>query len=377
VFLGEVDVMPAFRFSLGKYRLAALTFVLIASLAGSVQAQGDEDDWHPESSFEGKFDWIQMTSGEWLKGEIIAMYDEELEFDSDEFDDFVLDWDDIKQIHSSQVMNVGFVGKQSAVGILIVDGDKVTVIGDETLEFERGEVLSITAGAPKEINFWSMKVFFGLVVREGNSDVREVNMQANFKRRTIRNRIGIDIIANENTTDDVLISDNQRASVIWDRFINQRFFVKPVFAEYLRDPFQNIGSRVTVGVGAGYQLVDSRKVGWEISGGPAYQETRFDDVAVGENEDESTPALVVGTSADWDITKWLEFDGNYRFQVVNEESGTYNHHLVISFESDITKLIDFDVSWIWDRIQDPRPSSDGTVPEQDDFKATVGLTFDF
>jgi hypothetical protein len=80
VFLGEVDVMPAFRFSLGKYRLAALTFVLIASLAGSVQAQGDEDDWHPESSFEGKFDWIQMTSGEWLKGEIIAMYDEELEW---------------------------------------------------------------------------------------------------------------------------------------------------------------------------------------------------------------------------------------------------------------------------------------------------------
>jgi hypothetical protein len=60
----------------------------------------------------------------------------------------------------------------------------------------------------------------------------------------------------------------------------------------------------------------------------------------------------------------LEFDGNYRFQVVNEESGTYNHHLVASFETDITKWIDFDVTWIWDRIEDPQPAADGTVPER-------------
>ena len=44
---------------------------------------------------------------------------------------------------------------------------------DVKLEFDRNEILSITAGAPKEINFWSMKIFFGLVLREGNSDVRE------------------------------------------------------------------------------------------------------------------------------------------------------------------------------------------------------------
>jgi hypothetical protein len=39
--------------------------------------------------------------------------------------------------------------------------------------------------------------------------------------------------------------------------------------------------------------------------------------------------------------------------------------------------IDFDISWIWDRIQDPQPRSDGSVPESDDFRTTVGLTFDF
>jgi len=51
--------------------------------------------------------------------------------------------------------------------------------------------------------------------------------------------------------------------------------------------------------------------------------------------------------------------------------------MVVSFESDITKWIEFDVSWIWDRIKDPRENSDMTFPEQDDFRTTVGLTFEF
>ena len=32
-----------------------------------------------------KFDWLQLNSGEWLKGEFKVLYDYEVEFDSDEF----------------------------------------------------------------------------------------------------------------------------------------------------------------------------------------------------------------------------------------------------------------------------------------------------
>jgi putative salt-induced outer membrane protein YdiY len=351
---------------------------LIAAPFGTTLAQEDKPEWYPRSAFTGKFDWIQMTSGEWVKGEIKVMFKDKLEFDSDEFDDLTLDWGDIRQIRSSQIMNVGFDDRTSATGILKVDGDKVTVVGeDEVRETTKNEVLSITAGAPKEINFWSMKLFFGLIVRSGNSDVREVNTQATFKRQTIRNRIVLDFVGNYNVTDGVDISDNQRAAASWDHFINRRFFINPVFGEYFRDPFSNIAAKYTVGTGAGYQLLDSKKVDWDVSGGPAYQETRYDSVVEGENESETTPAFVINTNADWDITKWLEFDGQYRLQLVNEVSGTYNHHMVASFETDITSLIDFDVSFIWDRIEDPRADSDGIVPEQDDFRTTVGLTFEF
>lgn len=73
----------------------------------------------------------------------------------------------------------------------------------------------------------------------------------------------------------------------------------------------------------------------------------------------------------------LELDNKYRIQFVAEESGTCNHHLVASVETDITILVSLDVTWIWDRIEDPRPDSDGVIPARDGFRTSVGLTFEF
>ena len=87
--------------------------------------------------------------------------------------------------------------------------------------------------------------------------------------------------------------------------------------------------------------------------------------------------MVVSTVLETEPTKWLDFDYEYRFQIVNEESGTYNHHMVFNFETEITKRLDFDVQFVWDYIEDPRPAADGTVPEQTDFWTIVGLSFDF
>ncbi len=37
--------------------------------------------WNPPSALPEKFDWIQLTSGEWLKGDLKALYEDTLEFD--------------------------------------------------------------------------------------------------------------------------------------------------------------------------------------------------------------------------------------------------------------------------------------------------------
>ena len=357
--------------------VGAAAWLLAAAVAVAPSRAADEA-WYPRSKDDGRWDWIQLDTGEWLKGEIIALYNDELEFESDHFETLTLDWADIAQIHSSRVVNVGLHGQQHATGKLILEGGKVLVVdGDNVREFRRRDVLTLTGGVPKEANFWTIKFHLGAVVRAGNSEVREGTVQTTLKRRTIRNRINLDFTANQNTTDDEAISNNLRANVSWDRFLRDRFFITPVAGEYFRDPIQNIAARYTIGTGVGYQPIDTAKLDWRISGGPGYQETHFDSVSPGSSTSEATAALLLATTADWDITKRVEFDGEYRIQFVNEASGNYNHHLLASFETELTKRIDFDLSWAWDRTDQPRPDETGFVPRQDDFRTSIGLTFEF
>jgi len=57
------------------------------------------------------YDWIRLTSDEWLKGDIIVLRDDEIEFDSDEMDDQVFDWEDVAEIHSPREHTYVFLDK--------------------------------------------------------------------------------------------------------------------------------------------------------------------------------------------------------------------------------------------------------------------------
>jgi len=365
---------------LNRIRHTTSIVIIVAATilaAGPALAEEGEKDWQPPPPMPDKFDWIQLTSGEWLKGKITAMYDEKLEFDSKELDELTIDWEDIKEIRSAGTMQIGFLHDVIATGQLLVEGNTVRVMGEEDQSFLRSDLLTITAGAPKEINYWSGKFTLGANIRKGNTEQTEFSSEANIKRRTPKSRINFDYLGNFNRTFGEVAADNQRVNAGWNRYFSKRFFWTPAYGEYYRDPFQNIGSRWTLGMGAGYTLIDTKKIDWEINGGLAYQTTQFDDVLEVESDSADTPALRFGTVYDHKITKDLDFIFDYSFFIVNEESGTYTHHLLTGLEFELTTLLDFDITLVWDRIQDPKMNSDGTFPEQDDFRLTFGLGIDF
>jgi len=76
------------------------------------------------------------------------------------------------------------------------------------------------------------------------------------------------------------------------------------------------------------------------------------------------------------LTKSIDFNTRYNLSIVNQESGTYTHHAIATFETEITSILDFDVSVIWDRIQDPQARADSSVPKQDDFQLLLTLGVD-
>lgn len=359
--------------SIRAWSLALLALVAITT---TPVAAGDEE-WQPPAPMPSSFDWIQMTSLEWLKGELISMYDDSLEFDSDEFDMQTVDWGDVKEVRTKGTMQVAFEDGTIAVGQLFIDRDTVRIIGDAEQQFARSGVLSITAGAPKEINYWSIKASVGANLREGNTEQLETTSKAHLIRRTPKNRINIDWLGTFNRTDGETAADNQRANAGWNRYYSKRFYWTPVYGEWYRDPFVNIASRWTLGMGAGYEIIDTSKITWDVNGGLAYQNTTFDSVEEGMDTSASTPALVLGTSYDHELTKWMDYLFSYSLMVVNKQSGTYTHHLETGLELELTRLLDFDITFIWDRIEDPQPDADGVLPKQDDFRLVFFLGFDF
>ncbi len=334
--------------------------------------------WEPPTPPPDEFDWIQLTSGEWLKGELKVLYEKKLEFDSEELELLEFDWEDVKQVRGHRIFSVRFEGPVTVDGLLQVTEDKVFVtVGEERREFDRSQLVAIAPGEQKEINYWSAKLSFGLNLTRGNTEQTQYSAIANIKRRTSATRFVTDYLGNFTKTEGVETVNNQRVNTYFDIFKTRKYFFRPIFGEYYRDPFKNINSRVTVGAGMGYHIIDTSKTEWDVSGGPAYQRTRFDSVQVGQDSSESTAALVAGTYFNTELTKTVDFDFRYELQIVNEASGTYTHHLVAGLETELTSWLDFDVSFVWDRTEDPQPNADGTVPKQDDFYLIFSLGIDF
>lgn len=354
----------------------AKALLLLALLGGSASAQ-DSATKAPPPPLPDDFDWVQLTSLEWLKGDIIAFYRNELEFDSDKLGIRKLKWQDIKYIRSGRPMEVSLRGGTIIVGKILLDDDALRVLGDEEEHYARSDIVSISPRASSEIHNWDIKVGVGGNYRQGNTEQVETTVIAEVARRTAKTRVRVDYLASFNETDGQTAADNQRATAVWNRYLQPHLYLTPLFGEWFRDPFQNIASRWTLGAGLGYQLGDTPRTSWELGVGPAFQRTQFEDVEKDSPTSSTTLALVGTTSYEYELTRWTDFDFEYRFFVVNEESGTYTHHLVTGVEIEVTSLIDLDVTLVWDRIQTPQPASDGTVPKQDDLRIVLSLGFEF
>jgi YD repeat-containing protein len=323
------------------------------------------------------FDWIQLKSGEWLKGRIKAMQDRELEFDSEELDDLTFDWKDIRQVRSSRVLDVLFVDGEEVSGPVTITPEHVAVGGPAPRLLPRDQLQSLTPGGARERNYWSGKASLGLTLREGNTEQVEYNASANLQRRTPATRLSLQYIGNVSSVEGVENANNHRVNGEFDLWLSRRVYLILPFAEYYRDPFQNLSHRLTAGIGVGYDLIDRPKLEWNVTAGPAYQHAWFESSQPGQPREKGAGALSFGSRFDWDITRRVELILEYRGQYTSREVGETTHHSVSTLSFELTKRFDLDVSFVWDRITHPKVGADGVQPKRDDFRFVVGLGVDF
>jgi hypothetical protein len=327
-----------------------------------------------------RYDWIQLKSGEWLKGKLTAMYNFSLEFDSDELGLHTFEWKDIKQIRGAGLQRVriqpgnGKGEPYTVIGTLNLVDDKVTItVGNEVREFDRAQIIAIAEGA----KLWSGKISLGANIQGGNSDLVNSTILANVKRRTARSRFVVDYIGNYSRADGERTSGNNRINSYYDIFMTADLFWRTVFAEYFRDTFKNISDQVSAGTSFGYYLVRTPKTEWEVSGGIGALYKRYVSVEPGADTNHVSPAVGFGTRYDTKLSSWLDYLFDFKITIADRETGRYIQHLLTTLESDLISDLSLDITFIWDRVGVPQPAADGTVPQKDDYQLVVGVAYEF
>ena len=346
-----------------------------AGLESSALSQSALPDlsWVPPQD---SFDWVQLKSGEWLKGRIKAMQGRELEFDSEELNVLTFDWRDIRQLRSPRWIDVLLVDGERLSGPVIVTPSEIRVGDTEPLSHPRDQLQSLTPGGGRR-DYWSGNVSAGLTLRAGNSEQVEYSAQVHVQRRTPATRLSLDYIGNLSRVDDRQNANNHRVNSEFDLWLSRSVYLILPFAEYYKDPFQNLQHRLTGGVGVGYDILDRNDLEWTITTGPAYQYSIFESVAPDQDKSKGSAALAFGTRFDWDITRRVELILEYRGQLTSREVGETTHHSVLTFSVDITSRFDLRVSLVWDRIGNPKVDADGARSQPDDYRLVVGLGVDF
>ena len=307
------------------------------------------------------------------------MYDGKLEFDSDELGIHTFDFADIKELRTSRVVQVGFTTDRAPlIGRLVVDGAAARIVAEagETA-FARSEILTIVVGAAREIDYWSGYANVGGNIRSGNSDQVDYTARLGTMRRAVRDRTAFEYLGNITRINSEDTSNNHRVTLGWDRFLSKRLFLNLVGLEWYRDPFQNVANRWTVTAGLGYQILDTPRTTWSATAGPAWQSNDWDSVPPGDEDSVGSFALRIGTLFDH------EFTGRSTSTPTTARSSPRRRPAATPTTStrdwsiELIGDLDVNVTWVWDRVQDPRPLEDGSFPKKDDTRLVFGLGWSF
>lgn len=362
-------------------KLLLFCLILITFVSHGQDIEDEIEVWDPPTPvFSQQFDWLKLSSGEWLKGDIISMYEDELEFDSEEFNTIIFDWKDVTELRSRFDQRIRFANGEVKQGFLIVKDDHLVLISNGSEQhYPLSELLSITSASDDRKGLWDGKVSLGIDVKTGNVSQLDYSASARIQRRTPYTRFSLDFIYNYSKSsiedNDQVITDTSRFTSYLDWFYSSSIFFRMFDYEHFTDLQQNIKYKDTIGLSLGYHLIQNKRLQWDVTLGPSYQKTVYSTITA--ESEQNSGVIALGTLFDYEISSRIDFLLDYQIQFVEEKSGTRNAHFKTAFEFEIRDDFELDVTFLLDRIADPVTPVGQTTPKSNDYRLVLSLGYTF
>lgn len=364
-------------FVINRLWLICTLFLIVIN---NVTAQAETTWQKPTPIFSQKFDWLKLTSDEWLKGDIISMYDDELEFDSDKFGVKFFDWEDVSELRSRFDQKIRLSDDRIVQGFLIVKNNQLTLISAGTeQQFSLSELLSITSAADNRKELWDAKITLGIDISQGNTNQLDYLLTAKAQRSTPTNRFKTDFIFNYSESSDdnstKITVNSRRLNVYFDWFYDADIFFRVVDWENYSDLQQNINESYSLGSSLGYHAIKTKRIEWDATLGPSYQVTNYNGDT--QSKSEKSAALSLSTLYEYKISSQIDFTLDYQVQFVSDEAGARIHHLKTGFEFEFIDDLDIDILFYFDRVAKPISSSSNVTPQPNDYRLALSVGYHF
>ena len=321
----------------------------------------------------GYSDEVKFTNGNSLTGKIVHLKDGKLVFNSDVAGEVTAELSNIQTLSSDEPVTVNLKDGTSFTQILLAAEDgKFYIQGSDAIsaqEFNVADIVSINPPIPK----WTGDLSVGITSTHGNTKARSITGSAKLKKRTDKDRttISADYAKTEQedpvTGQDEAIEDWWKAKAKYDYFFSKKMYGY-IDTRYEKDAVAELDRRVTVGVGAGYQWIESDNMNFSTELGLASLYEKFDN----QTDSNSEISFQLGYNFDKKLRKNLTFINDLTYYPALDKFSDYYLTTTAELRANFTKTFFTNFKVIFDYDTTPAIGAHKT-----DVKYFLGLGYTF
>jgi len=252
-------------------------------------------------------DEIHLKNGDRISGKIQHLVDGKLTIKADVAGTVTVNLSDVQTLSSDEPIEVNLKDKTGFTQkISSAEPGRFAIEGSESMkaqQFAVADIVSINP-PPKPVPKWTGDISVGVTSTHGNTKTEMVSANANFSKRTEKDRttISTDYAKGEqedpDTGEDITIEDWWRAKGKYDYFFSNKMYGY-VDGRYEKDAVAELDRRTIVGIGAGYQWIESDDMNFSTEFGLASLYEKYDN----QTDSNSEISLQLGYNYDKKLRK--------------------------------------------------------------------------
>lgn len=218
-------------------------------------------------------DEVWLKNGDRLTGKVVSLEEGTLLLSTTYAGDVSINWEEVANLKTEEPIKIILSDETAVQGpIQPGAGGQVHVKAEtlaEPVTTDLASVKTINPKPPKPPLSTTLRVNAGAGFASGNTDKEDIYADGEFVARTDRNRYTIGGLYRRAESDGVKTEDKTLGYMKYDHFFTEKWYAYANTAAE-RDIFKDLDLRYSVGVGAGYQFMESERTNLSLEGGISY-----------------------------------------------------------------------------------------------------------